>query len=64
MLVAELMAKAVLAISAVLILILMFKYIWFNRAFDLFEKRPAAYQNPAHLPWWYVGDTCRYQRRK
>lgn len=41
-----------------------YKYAWLNNKFSLFERWPAAYENPNNLPFWYVGDTCRYRRRK
>lgn len=51
-----------ITISAVLIALLMYKYMWFARAFDLFEQRPAAYKNPMNFQWWYVGNTCRTRK--
>ena len=53
----------VVSVTVVLAALLFFKYVWMNAKMELFESAPAAYQDPNKLPWWYVGETCRYKRR-
>lgn len=59
-----LIAEILLTVAVVLVLFYMLKYTWFQKACDRFEINPAKWQDPLTLPWWYVGDTCRYRRRK
>lgn len=58
------LAEGLLTLLVFLIAVYVYKYVWFNSAYDLFESSPAVYKDPSTLPWWYMGDTCRYQRRK
>ena len=54
----------IVTLGVVLAAMLFYKYSWLNNKMWLFEEDPAVYDNPNNLPWWYVGDTCRYNRRK
>ena len=54
----------IVTLGVVLAALLFYKYSWLKNKMWLFEVDPAVYENPHNLPWWYVGDTCRYTRRK